>query len=233
MSKTDAKTLVDLESSKNGVVDIVERKACPPHDIRSALRTRYSATRKSQRATLKTSRHERSPGDNRNATKPFDISLTVPNTSNMNAFDALADGLDVAFEGDELIPRGPSYLERAMKIACLLFESMDLFKPAVTSLRALAEAAWVAKRPSEEASQGECQSSWVLKVADLSIDDHLKQLRYTADQEFNGNNPVARLNFIAIFLLCVELLTAFDGPWSVALDSILARRMVGRTIKFL
>ncbi|KAF2443342.1 hypothetical protein P171DRAFT_486082 [Karstenula rhodostoma CBS 690.94] len=70
-------------------------------------------------------------------------------------------------------------------------------------------------------------------AADWNIVHVMQQLRYTANQEFNGDIPVAQVNFIAIFLLCIELLTAFNQSLDAPLDSEVASRMVDRTTKVL
>lgn len=63
--------------------------------------------------------------------------------------------------------------------------------------------------------------------------ESMKELRYTADKEFNSSNPVARANFIAIFLLCTDFLEHSDKPSGALHNPQAVARMVEKITKVL
>ncbi|KAL1602394.1 hypothetical protein SLS60_005810 [Paraconiothyrium brasiliense] len=70
-------------------------------------------------------------------------------------------------------------------------------------------------------------------AAEWTVIQTMEEMRSAADREFAGPVPVARVNFIAVFLLCAEVLMIFDKSTKVLLTADQASWMVNKTVKIL
>ncbi|KAF1979162.1 hypothetical protein BU23DRAFT_642294 [Bimuria novae-zelandiae CBS 107.79] len=70
-------------------------------------------------------------------------------------------------------------------------------------------------------------------TSEWSVIHIMEQIRSVADREFNDAVPRARINFIAIFLACAELLMIFDKSRDLQLNVEQASWMVGKVEKIL
>ena len=61
-----------------------------------------------------------------------------------------------------------------------------------------------------------------------TIADVAEQMRLTAAREFSGDDPIAWVNFIAVFLFCAEVLRKFRNCEDQPLDLHLAESLVRR-----
>ncbi|KAJ4348801.1 uncharacterized protein N0V89_010179 [Didymosphaeria variabile] len=70
-------------------------------------------------------------------------------------------------------------------------------------------------------------------IADWSVVDMMEQMRLTASREFSGDEPLARVNFIAVFLFCAEVLRKFGNCEDMPFTLERASNAVGRIVQAL